>query len=33
MLAFGDKTSNVYKFPKEQYERLVNNTIRTSYEN
>ena len=30
-LAFADKTSNVYKVPKEQYEKLVNNALTTSY--
>ena len=30
-LIFADKTSNVYKVPKEQYEKLVNNTMITSY--
>ena len=30
-LIFADKTSNVYKVPKEQYERLVSNTMTTSY--
>ena len=31
-LTFADKTSNLYKVvPKEQYEKLVNNTIMTSY--
>ena len=28
---FADKTSNVYKVLKEQYEKLVNNAIMTSY--
>ena len=30
-LTFADKTSNFYKVPKEQYEKLVNNAITTSY--
>ena len=30
-LTFADKTSNLYKVPKEQYEKLVNNAITTSY--
>ena len=30
-LAFADKTSNVYKVPKEQHEKLVNNALTTSY--
>ena len=30
-LTFADKTSNVYKVPKEQYKKLVNNAITTSY--
>ena len=30
-LTFADKTSNAYKVLKEQYEKLVNNAIRTSY--
>ena len=30
-LTFSDKTSNVYKVPKEQYEKLPNNFITTSY--
>ena len=30
-LTFADKTSNLYKVPKEQYEKLVNNAIMTSY--
>ena len=30
-LIFADKTSNVYKVPKEQYEKLVSNTMTTSY--
>ena len=31
MLTFGDKTLNVYKFPEEQYEILVNKAITTFY--
>ena len=30
-LTFADKTSNVYKVTKEQYEKLLNNAITTSY--
>ena len=30
-LTFADKTSHVYKVPKEQYEKLLNNAITTSY--
>ena len=30
-LTFADKTSNLYKVPKKQYEKLVNNAITTSY--
>ena len=30
-LTFAAKTSNLYKIPKEQYEKLVNNAITTSY--
>ena len=30
-LTFAAKTSNLYKVPKEQYEKLVNNAITTSY--
>ena len=30
-LTFADKTSNVYKVTKEQYEKLLNNAIMTSY--
>ena len=30
-LRFADKTSNLYKVPKEQYEKLVNNAITKSY--
>ena len=30
-LTFADKTSSVYKVPKEQYEKLVSNVITTSY--
>ena len=30
-LIFADKTSNVYKVPKEQYEKLVSNTMTASY--
>ena len=30
-LPFADKTSNLYKVPKEQYENLENNAITTSY--
>ena len=30
-LTFSDKTSNVYKVPKEQYEKLLSNAITTSY--
>ena len=28
---FAGNTSNIYKVPKEQYEKLVNNAITTSY--
>ena len=28
-----DKTSKLYKVPKEQYEKLVNNAMTTSYKN
>ena len=31
--AFVDKTSKLYKVPKEQYEKLVNNAMTTSYKN
>ena len=31
ILTFADKTSNIYKVPKEQYEKLLNNAITTSY--
>ena len=31
-LTFADKTSNVYNVTKEQYEKLLNNAITTSYE-
>ena len=31
ILTFVDKTSNLYKVPEEQYEKLVNNVITTSY--
>ena len=31
ILKFADKTSNVYKVPKEQYETLINNDITRSY--
>ena len=30
-LTFADNTSNLYTVPKEQYEKLVNNAITTSY--
>ena len=30
-LTFADKTSNSYKIPKKQYEKLANNPITTSY--
>ena len=30
-LTFADNTSNVYKVTKEQYEKLLNNAIKTSY--
>ena len=30
-LTFANKTSNLYKVPKEQYEKLVNNAMTTSY--
>ena len=30
-LTFADKTSNIYKVPKEEYEKLLNNAITTSY--
>ena len=30
-LTFADKTSNVYKVPKEQYQKIGNNAITTSY--
>ena len=30
-LTFADKTSNVYKVTKEQYEKLLDNAITTSY--
>ena len=32
-LVFADKTSSVYKVPKEQYEKLVNNTINDILQN
>ena len=32
-LVFADKTSSVYKVPKEQYENLVNNTINDILQN
>ena len=32
-LVFADKTSNVYKVPKKQYEKLVNNTINDILQN
>ena len=32
-LVFADKTSNVYKVPKKQYKKLVNNTINDNLQN
>lgn len=32
-LIFTDQTSNLYNLPKEQYEKLLNNAITTSYKN